>query len=217
MTPVLAVLAKAPEPGRVKTRLCPPFGPRAAAELAEAALADTLRAARGVPGVDVVCVLDGRPGPWLPAATAVLPQRTGPLAARLAGAFADCGQAGRRPVLLIGMDTPQVGSARLGAALAALAGAGAVLGRSSDGGWWALGLRRPDPALVAGVPTSTPWTGELQYQQLRGAGLRVAHLEVLRDVDTAADADRVAAVWPHTAFARRYRVLRGDGAGRAAR
>jgi glycosyltransferase A (GT-A) superfamily protein (DUF2064 family) len=99
----LLVIAKAPEPGRSKTRLCPPCSPEQAAALAEAALTDTLRAVAATPADERVLVLDGTPGDWLPEGFRVVPQRGDGLDERLAAAFADAGG----PALLIGMDTPQ--------------------------------------------------------------------------------------------------------------
>ncbi|WP_370416265.1 DUF2064 domain-containing protein [Streptomyces fradiae] len=195
----LLVIAKQPLPGRVKTRLTPPFTPDQAAALAEAALADTLTAAARVPADRHVLVLDGEPGPWLPPGFQVVPQVAGGLDARLAAAFAAC--AG--PALLIGMDTPQVTPARLAPALSWDA-YDAWFGPAADGGFWALGLARPDPSLLLGVPMSRPDTGAVQYARLRKAGLRVGRLPVLRDVDTASDARQVAAAAPGTRFAARY-------------
>ncbi|MFF8828475.1 DUF2064 domain-containing protein [Streptomyces sp. NPDC015131] len=192
----LLVIAKEPVPGRVKTRLTPPFTPGEAAALAGAALSDTLRAATATPAARHVLVLDGSPGPWLPPGVEVRPQSTGTLDARLAAAFADC--AG--PALLIGMDTPQVTPGLLSPALD-FTRYDAWFGPAADGGFWALGLAAPDPALLRGVPMSVPGTGAAQYARLRAAGLRVGLLPELRDVDTAADAREVAAAAPHGAFA----------------
>ncbi|NEA82606.1 glycosyltransferase, partial [Actinospica acidiphila] len=75
----LLVIAKEPRPGRVKTRLTPPFTPEEAAALAEAALADTLDAVARTPARRRVLVLDGSPGPWLPAGVEVVPQCAGGL------------------------------------------------------------------------------------------------------------------------------------------
>ncbi|MCX2180659.1 DUF2064 domain-containing protein [Streptomyces sp. SKN60] len=204
----LLVIAKQPMPGRVKTRLTPPFTPEQAAALAEAALADTLTAAARVPADRHVLVLDGAPGPWLPPGFQVVPQAGGGLDARLAAAFAAC--AG--PALLIGMDTPQVTPSLLAPALCWDAH-DAWFGPAADGGFWALGLARPDPSLLLGVPMSRPDTGAVQYARLRKAGLRVGRLPVLRDVDTASDARRVAAAAPGTRFAARYAESTGATAG----
>lgn len=200
----LLVIAKEPRPGRVKTRLTPPFSPEQAAALAEAALADTLRAVAGAPATRRVLVLDGRPGRWLPPGFDVVPQCAGGLDARLADAFARCSG----PALLIGMDTPQVTPDLL---TVDFADCDAWFGPAEDGGFWALGLARPEPGLLRGVPMSAPRTGAVQRERLVAAGLRVRDLPRLRDVDTAADARAVAALAPHGAFAAR---LAGCAAGR---
>ncbi|MEV4429991.1 TIGR04282 family arsenosugar biosynthesis glycosyltransferase [Streptomyces sp. R-07] len=208
----LLVIAKQPLPGRVKTRLTPPFTPAEAASLAEAALADTLAAAARVPAARHVLVLDGEPGPWLPPGFEVVPQAAGGLDERLAAAFAACSG----PALLIGMDTPQVTPEVLAPALR-WGAYEAWFGAAADGGFWALGLASPDaaPALLLGVPMSRPDTGAVQYRRLRAAGLRVGTLPVLRDVDTAGDARQVAAEAPGTRFATRHAALTAvvSGAG----
>ncbi|WP_327370513.1 TIGR04282 family arsenosugar biosynthesis glycosyltransferase [Streptomyces sp. NBC_01217] len=192
----LLVIAKEPRPGRVKTRLTPPFTPEEAAELAEAALADTLRTVAAAPASRRILVLDGAPGPWLPPGFDVVPQCSGGLDERLADAFARC----TGPALLIGMDTPQVTPEML---TVDFTRCDAYFGPAEDGGFWALGLARPDPALLRGVPMSTPVTGVVQRERLVAAGLRVRDLPYLRDVDTAADAHAVASLAPHGRFAGR--------------
>ncbi|ARF58113.1 TIGR04282 family arsenosugar biosynthesis glycosyltransferase [Streptomyces gilvosporeus] len=195
----LLVIAKEPVPGRVKTRLTPPYTPHQAAELARAALHDTLWAVRAMPARRRVVVLDGRPGTWLPDGFEVRPQCAGGLDERLAAAFAGS----RGPTLLLGMDTPQITPRLLAPALesAAWRDCDAWFGPAEDGGFWALGLADPDPRLLRGVPMSTPHTGATQRARLLAAGLRVRDLPPLRDVDTAADADAVAAAAPGGRFA----------------
>lgn len=210
----LVVLAKAPEPGRVKTRLCPPATPTEAADLAAAALLDTLDAACAVPGARVLVALTGDRARAARArelavalrGTVVVAQRGDGLGERIAAAHADAAAlAPGVPSLQVGMDTPQLDGALLAGAAERLHRAGgpdAVLGPASDGGWWALGLRDPrHAALVAGVPTSRADTGERTLDALRAGGLRVELLTELRDVDTAADAVAVAAVAPHSRLA----------------
>ncbi|MEU9547694.1 TIGR04282 family arsenosugar biosynthesis glycosyltransferase [Streptomyces werraensis] len=194
----LLVIAKEPRPGRVKTRLTPPFTPEEAAALAEAALADTLDAVARTPARRRVLVLDGAPGPWLPAGVEVVPQCAGGLDERLAGAFAGCDG----PALLIGMDTPQVTPELL---TVDFADCDAWFGPAVDGGFWALGLADPDPHLLRGVPMSTPRTGAAQRRRLDG--LRVRDLPLLRDVDTARDAAAVADAAPDGRFAARLARL----------
>ncbi|MFI1014764.1 DUF2064 domain-containing protein [Streptomyces sp. NPDC020965] len=196
----LLVIAKAPVPGRVKTRLTPPYSPGQAALLAEAALTDSLAAVADAPVRRRVLVLDGAAGGWLPDGFEVVSQCAGSLDVRLAAAFALC--AG--PAVLIGMDTPQVTPGLLAPALArdAWQGCDAWFGPATDGGFWALGFAVPEPELVRGVPMSRPDTGALQRKRLVDAGLTVRDLRVVRDVDTAEDAIAVAAEAPHTRFAK---------------
>ena len=216
------VMAKSPVPGRVKTRLCPPLTPVQAAQLAAAALADTLGQvnllARRRSDVSPMLALSGdlsdamsrvRLGrmlfgkdPWQ-----VFAQWGGSFADRLAHAhqFCDGQSAGAEMTFQIGMDTPQITAGQLAGGLQRLRmpGVDAVLGPAADGGWWALGLRRPELAeVLREVPMSTPETAERTVAALRGAGAQVAFLETLTDVDTIADAEAVARSAPQTSFSR---------------
>lgn len=197
----LLVLAKEPRPGFAKTRLTPPLTPGQGADVARAALLDTLAAASAVDVARTTVVLDGSPDGWLPAGLHVLPQREGDLGARLAAAFADAHAALTLPMLLIGMDTPQVTPALLTAALRQLLAdpGGAVLGAAEDGGWWALGLHTPLPGAFDGVPMSTDRAGQAQRSRLHELGVTTTALPVLRDIDVAADVAHVAALLPRQA------------------
>jgi rSAM/selenodomain-associated transferase 1 len=206
MTPALLVLAKEPVAGRVKTRLCPPCTYAEAARLARAALEDTLAACDAAPARRRVLVLDGRPGDWLPAGWDVIPQRGDGLAERLTAAFADAGG----PAFLIGMDTPHVGAELLGDGLAALEGADAAFGPAVDGGYWAIGLREPDPAVFARVPMSRIYTGAMQRARLAALGLRTVDLPSLRDVDDMAAARVAAAAAPDGRFAAELAAIETD-------
>ncbi|MGT2531450.1 TIGR04282 family arsenosugar biosynthesis glycosyltransferase [Streptomyces nojiriensis] len=199
----LLVIAKAPVAGRVKTRLTTQFTPQQAADLALAALQDTLVAVLATPAERRVLVLDGQPGPWIPDGIEVVPQCTGNLDVRLAAAFA----LAEGPSLLIGMDTPQVTPELLAPGLD-FTEADAWFGPADDGGFWALGLAGPDPALLLGVPMSVAHTGEVQRQRLTDAGLSARDLPELCDVDTPADAERVAAAAPRTRFATLHHGMR---------
>jgi len=79
--------------------------------------------------------------------------------------------------------------------------ADATFGLAEDGGFWLLGLREVDPALILGVPMSQPDTGARQLARLEQAGLRVTMLPELTDIDTIREAERVAAVTPGSRFA----------------
>ncbi|MEW1587398.1 DUF2064 domain-containing protein [Micromonospora vinacea] len=208
---VLLLVAKAPVPGLAKTRLCPPADPTQAARIAAASLVDTLAAVRATASAIPVLAHTGRfadaeYGGELTAALVgwhLLPQRGGTFADRLANAHADTAAAfPGRPVLQIGMDTPQISPALLTTALKRLAEHEAVFGPALDGGWWALGLR--DPAYASAlrdVPMSTGDTGRRTLAALRRHGVRPAILPTQRDVDDWPAALAVAADLPGTRFA----------------
>lgn len=202
------VLAKAPVPGRVKTRLTPVYTASEASDLALAALLDTLQSATGAAVRRCLLVLDGDPGDWTPDDGApgdlqVRPQRGDTLDQRIAFALADAYAELPVPVLLVGMDTPQLTPACLDEAVGVLLrpGTDAVLGPAVDGGYWAIGVRRPRPEHVLGISMSRADTGARQLEALQAAGLRVQLLDTLRDVDDAADAAAVAECAPHSRFA----------------
>lgn len=202
--PHVLVMAKSPVPGRVKTRLCPPCTPAEAAALAEVALADTLDAVAASGASRRILALDGAPGPWLPAGFDVIPQCQGSLNRRLAHAWAMAGG----PGVQIGMDTPQVTAGQLDHALGTLDSATAALGHAADGGWWAIGLRRPDGRVFRGLPMSTARTGRAQEARLRALGFDVALLPTLVDFDTIDDLAHVVAAGPETHTARMAAILR---------
>ncbi len=204
MLDTMIVIAKEPVAGRVKTRLSPALSAVQAADVAAAALADTLRIALSVPAKTHLLVLDGNAPPWLPTGWSVVPQRSGGLDQRLVGAFA---AAGNGPALLIGMDTPQVTCAQL--AEFDPDRFDACLGRAVDGGYWAIGLRESarHANVIAGVPMSTEYTGSAQLSALLERGLNVQLLDELLDVDTCADAAQVARLCPQSEFAVTFHSL----------
>jgi glycosyltransferase A (GT-A) superfamily protein (DUF2064 family) len=192
------VVAKAPVPGRAKTRLGATVGHRVAADIAAAALLDTLDAVAAAPVAGRVVALGGELGAAVKAAEirrrletfTVIGQRGGDFADRLANAHADT--ADGHPVLQIGMDTPQVTADLLADCARLLREAPAVLGLATDGGWWALGVRTPTTAAcLRAVPMSRPDTGALTLKALRGTGIEVSLVPELTDFDVA---DDVAAV-----------------------
>ena len=213
---VVLVVAKAPVVGLVKTRLGRVVGMERAAQLAAAALLDTLAvcvAAYGVARCHLA--LDGElaggelADELLDATTGwtLHPQRGKDFAQRLVRAHEDTAGASGAPVVQVGMDTPHLDAGTL-------AGIGsrldhrdaAVLGPAVDGGWWALGVGGPHLLThLERVPMSTPRTGRLTREALVRAGAEVSAVETLRDVDEAVDAESVAAAAPGTRFAQAWR------------
>jgi uncharacterized protein len=192
------VVAKAPEPGRAKTRLAAAVGDRLAADIAAAALLDTLDAVAAAPVAARVVALTGDLDAAAGAteirqrleSVTVIEQRGDGFADRLANAHID--SADGYPVLQIGMDTPQVTADLLTGCARRLLQTPAVLGLACDGGWWVLGVQTPAMAeCLRTVPMSQPNTGELTLKALRDNGIDVAVVERLADFDVV---DDVAAV-----------------------
>jgi glycosyltransferase A (GT-A) superfamily protein (DUF2064 family) len=210
----LLVVAKAPEPGRAKTRLAAAVGDRVAAEIAAAALLDTLDAVAAVPVVARAVALTGD----LDAAAGgaeirqrlelftVIAQRGNDFGDRLANAHADA--AAGYPVLQIGMDTPQVTADLLAGCARRLLEVPAVVGPAHDGGWWVLGVQKPAMAeCLRSVPMSRPDTGELTMKALHDNGIDVTLVQSLADFDFVADVAAVRdACGPASRFARVTRV-----------
>jgi len=200
------VVAKAPVPGLAKTRLAATVGNAAAADVAAAALLDTLDAVAAAPVAARVVAMTGA----LAAASrsaeirsrladfTVLEQRGDGFAERLVNAHADTAEAtGGLPVVQIGMDTPQVTAALLVECGTALLSTGAVLGMATDGGWWVLGLTDPRGAeCLRDVPMSTAETGAVTLAALRDTGMTVGLISELADVDTVDDVEAVRRACP---------------------
>jgi glycosyltransferase A (GT-A) superfamily protein (DUF2064 family) len=208
MTSTLLIVAKAPVPGFAKTRVAETVGPAAAADLAAAALLDTLDIAMSCSD-DVVVALAGELGSATRAdeileslaEVRVIQQRGDGLAERIAHAHIDA--AGHGPVVQIGMDTPQLSVDDLVAADAFVRSDGAVLGPASDGGWWLLGLEDATRAeSLIHVPMSAGDTGVRTSAAIGG---NPPLLRELRDMDTWADAVAIAAAVPERRIAESVR------------
>lgn len=214
MTPRMLVVAKAPVAGRVKTRLGAAIGMAAAAEVAASALLDSLLACTAAVGPghchlalagDLADAVRGGELTEAVRGWTVHRQRGDDFAERLVNAHRDTGAG---PVVQIGMDTPQVTAAMLLETAAATAHHEAVLGPAEDGGWWVLALRDARAAgPLAGVPMSTPTTYVDTRAALLAAGATVGATATLRDVDTAADAEHVAASAPDGHFSRAWAAV----------
>ena len=198
--PVIIVLAKSPVAGRVKTRCTPPCTPEQAAELATAAMTDTLDAVLRSSSRRVVIALDGEPCGWIHPRFEIHGQCAGSLGDRIDHAFRAVGQ----PAVLIGMDTPQVTAGILDHALYLLRThtSDAVVGPSADGGFWALGLKNPEADVCHDVPMSRDDTCAHLCAGMRRRRLTNAVLPLLVDVDDFATAVAVADEIPTSNFAR---------------
>lgn len=192
----VAVVCKECLPGKVKTRLSPALTPEGAARVASASLADTLATVAALPAARRVLFYDGDVLPDGADGFDVLHQPGGGLDERLGFLFDSV----PGPLLLVGMDTPQVSVEAL-APVFDEPERDAWFGPAEDGGFWSLYLREPTGDLLRGVPMSQDDTGAVQLARLRSAGLDTGLLTELLDVDTLPDAERVAALAPATRFA----------------
>ncbi|MDE2489766.1 MAG: TIGR04282 family arsenosugar biosynthesis glycosyltransferase [Elusimicrobia bacterium] len=192
----LIVFAKAPIPGRVKTRLTPPLSPGQAAELYAAFAADSVAAARACGAAAVsVAYAPEPPFPdlnWLDEAPNWRPQGPGDLGARLTAAFDAAFRGGARKVAIIGSDCPDLPSETLAEAFRRLDGPPAVLGPAVDGGYYLVGLREPRPDLFADMAWSDSGVLERTLARLRASRTPFALLERRADVDTFEDLKALA-------------------------
>ena len=194
----LVIIAKETIPGKVKTRLHPPLSLEQAAQLAAAAISDTLAAVASLPATRRILLFDGNRLPPGSEHYDVIPQITGTLDERLGALFDECDG----PTILIGMDTPQVTADHLTPAFTDWPDTvDAWFGPATDGGFWALGLAQPTGDLLRGVPMSQDDTGAVQLERLHAAGLNVSFLPALTDVDTIDNAFTAAALAPNSEFA----------------
>lgn len=205
---IVVVIAKQPLAGRVKTRLQPSFSADEAAQLAAAALRDTLAAVREAAVPRRLLAWEGDASGWS-SGLELAAQPPGTLNDRLeaafAAAFVSVSPSSDARALLIGMDTPQVRPSDLEVEWD---GADALLGLCEDGGFWAIGLRADHPpGIFEAVPMSTARTGSAQLARLFDLGLVVKLLPPKRDVDLPEDAEAVALAHPDLEFTHCWRGL----------
>jgi uncharacterized protein len=186
------VFARAPEPGKAKTRLIPALGAEGAAELAARLTEHALGAAKGarLGPVELWCAPDAS-HPFFAACArrygvALRSQGGGGLGERMHGALARSA-----PALLVGSDIPALTPEYLRSAGRALRRADVVLGPAEDGGYVLIGLTRPEPSLFRGLAWGEGSVLEQTRKRIAAAGLRCRELAPLADVDRPADLNRL--------------------------
>jgi len=192
----MAIMAKAPRAGKVKTRLSPPLTLEESAALNICFLRDTAEnlatIAQAGDAAGMVCytpvgdeaAFDG----LLPSGFALIGQRGDAFGERLLAAAEDILACGFGAVCLIDSDSPTVPAEAFQAAIAALAREGdrVVLGPSHDGGYYLIGLKRPHAAVFDRITWSTASVLEETLERTREAGIEVVLLPMWYDVDDAA-------------------------------
>ncbi len=194
----LVVFAKAPVPGQVKTRLCPPLTPDEAATLHGSFVLDQLERTKAAIAkfklsVDrfVACspsathvffkILSARHGVGL------LDQMGEDIGTRMHQVFIDLFSRGYKRIVLVGTDVPNLPLSHYRQAFELLQQQDAVFGPAQDGGYYLLGLRKPAPELFRDIPWSTNQVLALTEQRAAEAGVTHARVPVWRDVDTLDD------------------------------
>lgn len=195
----LAIMAKSPAPGQVKTRLSPPLTPAEAAELARAFLLDKIAQVSRLPGVEQFLAFTP------PDASEEFRAITGGTYVLIRQAGADLGERLSRvsdrllatalpAAVIVGTDSPTLSDRCILEAIdvLALGRADVVLGPVEDGGYYLIGLRRPSPFLFRDITWSTPRVLRDTLARAQTVGLRVHLLPVWYDVDTETDLRRLA-------------------------
>lgn len=193
------LFAKAPVPGRVKTRLIPALGAQAAAELAAAMLRHAVAQALTANVGPVELVAEPAPDhpSWsghMPLGTATSAQVPGTIGDRMAAASARTLANGERAIL-IGADCPALTARRIAEAAKALDRHDAFIIPASDGGYVLLALRRFDPATFSGIAWSTASVLEETLERCTALGWSVAVAEPLADIDEPEDLAHLPPSW----------------------
>ena len=218
----LILMAKAPVPGQVKTRLCPPFTKAGAAALYRCLLEDTAEELARFPRLRLYLFYSppdsGRPFRREPfSGFETIPQSGGDLGERMAAAFGAVFARGAARAVLVGADCPALSARLVAAAFRELASsAGAVYGPTDDGGFYLVALSAPAPSLFHGVTWGTDRVLSEVTRRSREAGIPYSLLPSRFDIDTA---DDVASLlrwvrghsFPACPRTRRWLTSRGGG------
>ncbi len=199
--PAIIVMAKAPLPGTVKTRLSGAYPDAEIVALASCFLADTVSAAKQVgPSVLLAyapeggqAVIEPIVGPLAGAAVLWTCQQGANLGDRMHAALVQAAQWGFTPLVMVGTDSPSLPLAHYQSALEILrcGEAEVVLGPAEDGGFYLIGVSAPSPALFEGVVWSSPAVCQQTRENAERAGLRVRTIAPWYDIDTPEDLQRL--------------------------
>ena len=189
-------MARWPAPGRCKRRLARELGAARAAQIQARLTVHTLAAARDARqghGLELVLAVEGlgglaasRWGQALGADRTVL-QGRGALGLRMQRQFQRAAREGASKVVLIGSDLPELEASDLSAAFTSLGHCQGVLGPAHDGGYWLIGLRRPEPELLAGIAWGSEQVLEQTLAAMARRGLEPELLTRRGDLDWARD------------------------------
>lgn len=195
----LVVMAKAPRPGMVKTRLAQSLPVEAVTELYRCFLNDTMALARSLSTVEVAIMCPASDVDELTrlahiqGVVGVVAQKGEGLAAGLTSVFAHFAAPGRQRVVAFNSDSPHLPASVLGSAFEALTAHDIVVGSTHDGGYYLVGAKAAHPALFDGDGMGTKSALEVLLARARGLQLSVAFTDPFYDVDVEGDLTRLAA------------------------
>jgi rSAM/selenodomain-associated transferase 1 len=192
----IAVMAKQPEPGKVKTRLCPPLTPEQAADLYEAFFLDTVSLISGIQHTEVFVAYDPDTAlnffsRTMSATVKCIPQGPGDLGNRLSGISTIVFSQGYTKVIMLASDAPHLPQECIQLAFTRLDDTDVILGPCDDGGYYLIGLRFPAPEVFEGIPWSTSRVLDLTIGRAREAGMTCELLPPCYDIDTWEDVERL--------------------------
>ena len=187
---LIILFAKAPVPGRAKTRLAPALTPKAAAELHRAFVDEMIDRLRAFKDTDFELHTDTRNDAWDDSGVTRKLQISGDLGLRMIHALNDGLNRGYERVLVLGSDAPTLPNGHVEQLLAA--DSDVALGPAEDGGFYAIAARRTDPRMFDGVEWSQPTTMAAAMEAIGQCGLTVELGEMWFDVDSPADLYRLA-------------------------
>lgn len=193
----LVVMAKAPRPGVVKTRLAQSLPLPAVIELYRCLLADTIALAKSLEDVNVSIMCPVSDVEDLSLATSngirIVPQTGDGLAAGLTSVFTHFAEAGVRRIIAFNSDSPHLPASVLAGAFEALSTCDIVVGPTHDGGYYLVGANVSHPGLFTGDALGTTNAFDALLARARGLGLSVSLTDPFYDIDVPADLTQLAA------------------------
>jgi len=196
----LVIMAKAPRPGMVKTRLAESFPTEAITELYRCLLFDTIALARSLDDVDVAIMCPAADVEELTRTAGeyvhVVAQTGDGLAAGLTSVFAKFASVGHRRVIAFNSDSPHLPASALKRAFEALATCDLVIGPTHDGGYYLVGATAFYPRLFTNDSMGTKNALQALVAQGQSLGLVSRLMDPFYDIDVAADLSRLAAELP---------------------
>lgn len=211
---VIGVFAKAPIPGQVKTRLCPPLSPGEAAELYAVSQAETLNRLQGGRH-DLVLFFSGDEDYFSTHYPDLrrLPQSGDDLGERMCAALQVLLAEGYSAAALVGTDSPDLPISLVSQAFEALADLDALWVPAVDGGYVLIGCSRPCPELFSAVPWSSPDVLRVTRERAIAAGLSYRELGRWEDIDDQPALKRLLERSPDSATANYLRREVADRLG----